>query len=241
MDDRHYKPMPAVIGFDTATDDTAVAAIRDGDLVFSRSVERPEDGRPAHATRLLAEVEEAATAAGGWESVERIAVGVGPGSFTGLRIGVATARALAQARGIELAGVGTLAALARGAASGANGRPLLAVLDARRGEVFAALYDASGGQVWEPSVTGPGELAKRISQLTGPPLAVGSGALRFRDELETGGAEIPGEANPSHRIAALEVCAIGAGVAASNPEDVTPIYLRPPDAERWRERDSTEN
>jgi tRNA threonylcarbamoyladenosine biosynthesis protein TsaB len=233
--------MPAVIGFDTATDDTAVAAIRDGDPVFSRSVERSGDGRPAHATRLLAEVEEAATASGGWDSVARIAVGVGPGSFTGLRIGVATARALAQARGVELARVGTLAALARGAAPGANGQQLLAVLDARRGEIFAALYDASGGELWEPLVAGPGELAERISQLTDSPLAVGTGALRFRDELERGGAEIPGEADPSHRVAALEVCAIGVCVGASNPADVTPIYLRPPDAERWRERDSTEN
>ena len=98
----------------------------------------PEPGaRPMHAARLLAAAEEALGAAGvGWEDVDRLAIGVGPGSFTGLRIGIATARALAQGRGLPLVGVSSLEALARGAAA-----PLvLAVLDARRGEAFAAAW-----------------------------------------------------------------------------------------------------
>jgi tRNA threonylcarbamoyladenosine biosynthesis protein TsaB len=231
--------MPAVIGFDTATDDTAVAAMRDGELLFSRSVERSGGGRPLHATRLLAEVEEAADAAGGWGSVGRIAAGVGPGSFTGLRIGIATAKGLAQGLGIELVSVGTLAALARGAAAALNGKPLLAVLDARRGEVFGALYDTAGETIWEPFVAEPGEVAGSIAGFREPPLAVGSGALRFRDELEENGALVLPDADPSHRIAAREVCAIGALAVATSPKDITPIYLRPPDAERWRERDRT--
>jgi tRNA threonylcarbamoyladenosine biosynthesis protein TsaB len=233
--------MATVIGFDTATDDTVVAAVSDGEVVFSRSVGMAGNGRPAHASRLLVEVEAAAAAAGGWGSVGRIAVGVGPGSFTGLRIGVATAKALVQALGIELAPVGTLASLARGAAGLAGGQPLVAALDARRGELFAALYDESGQPVSEPFVAAPGVLADRISQLPESPLAVGSGALRFRDELQESGAEIPGDSDPAHRLAAREVCEIGALGAASDPEDITPIYLRPPDAERWRERDSRDN
>jgi tRNA threonylcarbamoyladenosine biosynthesis protein TsaB len=231
---------PAVVGLDTATDDTAVAALRDCELCFASST-GADGGRPRHATRLLAELEEAAAAAGGWAEVGRIAVGVGPGSFTGLRIGIATARSLAQALEIELAPVGTLEALARGTRDGAADRPLLAVLDARRGELFAALFGSAGEQVWEPTVSAPEPLCKRLSQLPGTPLAVGSGALRFRGELLEAGAEIPADSDPRHRVAAAETCAIGAESAPVRLEQVAPIYLRAPDAERWRERDRTDN
>jgi tRNA threonylcarbamoyladenosine biosynthesis protein TsaB len=232
--------MSVIVGFDTATEHTVVGALRDGELVFARLLEPAPDGRPKHGTRLLAEVDEAAGAAGGWSSVGRVAVGLGPGSFTGLRIGIATARALSQTVDVELVGVGTLAALARGARR-AGGGLVLAVLDARRGEVFAALYGESNEQIWEPFVTDPAALAQRLAQLSEPPLAAGSGALRFRDELQEGGAEIPGGSDPLHRIEAREICALGALGVDSGPEAVAPIYLRPPDAERWRERNSTES
>lgn len=233
--------MPALIGFDTTTDDTAVAALRDGEILFARSEGPGSGGRPAHATMLLPLVEEAAASAGGWSDVDRIAVGVGPGSFTGLRIGVATAKALAGTLGLELAAVGTLSALARGAAPQARSRQVLAVLDARRGEVFAALFDPAGNQVWEPLVAAPAGLVERVSQLPGTPLAVGSGALRFRKELRTSGAEVLADSHPAHRVAAADVCALGAEAEAVDPDDAAPIYLRPPDAERWRERDNKDN
>lgn len=229
-----------MVGLDTATDDTAVAALREGELVYASST-GADSGRPRHATLLLAELEEAAAAAGGWSDVGRIAVGVGPGSFTGLRIGIATARSLAQALQIELAPVGTLEALARGARNGTAGRPLLALLDARRGELFAALFGTAGELAWEPMVSAPEPLCKRISQLPEIPLTVGSGALRFRSELLEAGAEIPAEEDPRHRVAARETCAIGLEAAAVGLEQVAPVYLRPPDAERWRERDGTDN
>jgi tRNA threonylcarbamoyladenosine biosynthesis protein TsaB len=230
--------MSVILGFDTATDDTTVAAARDSEVLFSRSLQPGPDGRPAHATMLLPIVEEAASSAGGWEEVGRIAVGLGPGSFTGLRIGLATAKALASSLGLPLAGVGTLEALARGSAAGADGRPILATLDARRGEVFAALFEPSGETIWRPFVAAPDDLVARVSQLAQAPLAAGSGALRFRDELQVGGAEVPDDSDPSHRVAAEDICAIGAEAPAASPEDVPPIYLRQPDAERWRERDS---
>ena len=117
----------------------ATAGGRAGARVLDRA--RTDAGRPRHSELLLAEVEAAAEALGGWDEVERIAVGVGPGSFTGLRIGIATARALAQARSLPLAGVGSLDALAAGIARSpaGPGRHALAVLDARRGQAFAAL------------------------------------------------------------------------------------------------------
>lgn len=202
----------------------------------SRLGPREPGGRPEHATALLPEVERAAAAAGGWEAVGRLAVGVGPGSFTGLRIGISTARALAAALGLPLAGVSTLEALALGI-PGPPGRDRLAVLDARRGEAFAALYDGAGRERWEPFVSPPGDLAERLGELSGAPLAAGSGALRFRHELAAGGAEVLAGEDPAHRVSARHVCAAGARAEPGDPDAVRPVYLRQPDAERWRERD----
>src|SRR5262245_66126454 len=118
------------------------------------------EGRPRHSAVLLESVEAALAAAGGWDEVGVIAVGIGPGTFTGLRVGVATARALAQARGLELAPVSSLAALAGGIPAG-DGRQLLALIDARRAEAFTGLFDAEAGAIWEPFVAGPDEIARR--------------------------------------------------------------------------------
>ena len=90
----------------------------------------------------------------------RIAVGVGPGTFTGLRIGVTTARALAQARALPLTGVSSLAALAAGIGEREPDRARLAALDARRDEAFAALFDPAGGELW-PACGRPARRARR--------------------------------------------------------------------------------
>jgi tRNA threonylcarbamoyladenosine biosynthesis protein TsaB len=196
-----------------------------------------ESGRPRHATGLLAEVERCAEAAGGWPAVDLVAVGLGPGSFTGLRVGIATAKGLITSLGMTGRGVSTLDAL--GAGIGAAGAPgeRLAVLDGYRGEVFVALYEATGATLWEPAVMRPEALAERLDQVSEPPSAAGSGAIRFRDELEgAGGIRIPDDADPVHRVAARHICALAA--AGRGSESLDPIYLRPPDAERWRERDS---
>ncbi len=198
------------------------------------------DGSPRHSTALLAEVERAAAAAGGWDAVERIAVGLGPGSFVGIRIGHRHgARAWRRARGLPVAGVCTLDALGRGIGEAAGpSAAVLAVLDARRGEAFAALYSAAGERLWEPFVATPGELAERVAGLPEPPLAAGSGAVRFRQELASRGVEIPDDADPVHRVAARHVCALAAAADGRDGGRLDPIYLRPPDAQRWRERDN---
>jgi tRNA threonylcarbamoyladenosine biosynthesis protein TsaB len=223
-----------ILGIDTATSATAVA-------VWPPALERRDDpvpgARPGHAARLLELVHEVV---GDWDAVERIAVGVGPGSFTGLRIGIATARALAQARDLPLVGVSSLEALAAAAAStgsdpleglvSTGSDPLeglvegsvVAVIDARRGEVFAASPNA-----FEPVALAPEALADRLAPGT---LAVGDGAVRFREELERAGAVVPVDGSPLHRVSAVEICRLGATGEPSDRDHLLPDYRREPDA-----------
>jgi tRNA A37 threonylcarbamoyladenosine modification protein TsaB len=113
------------------------------------------------------------------------------------------------------------------------------VLDGFRGEVFAALYSERGERLWEPLVCRPQELAERVAALPAPPRAAGSGAVRFRHELARDGVRIADDADPVHRVAARHICALAATSDQGEARPgLAPIYLRPPDAERWRERDS---
>jgi tRNA threonylcarbamoyladenosine biosynthesis protein TsaB len=234
--------MATVLGIDAATSDAVVGLTRDGEVVGEVAI-APEAGEgPQHQRVLLREVEGAVAAAAGWEHVDRIAVGIGPGSFTGLRIGIATARALAQSRGIPIAGVSSLAALARGISEHPEAvtRRALPVFDARRGQVFAALHDPEGGEVWPPLVADPAELAERVRELGSPVLAAGDGAVRFAAELESAGATVALPEDAVHRIAARHLCALGEAAEAEAPERIEPVYLREPDAKRWIERDRIE-
>jgi tRNA threonylcarbamoyladenosine biosynthesis protein TsaB len=239
-----------ILAFDTATPATTVAlALGDG-RVLARRHEPREGERPGHATQLLplalALLEEAGV---DWPVLERLAVGVGPGTFTGLRIGVATARALAQAHAIPLVGISTLRSLAAGAATPAGvaaRAPVLAVLDARRGEAFAAAWapgaaaDAAAEPLLAAAALAPERLAEAIAALGGAPLAVGDGALRFRAHLEAAGAVVPADGSPEHRVDAAVHCRLAAATrpSAAAAADVLPAYLRLPDAElARRERD----
>jgi tRNA threonylcarbamoyladenosine biosynthesis protein TsaB len=215
-----------ILGIDTATAGTAAAVWEpDGPAIECRD-DPPPGARPAHAQRLLPLVEEALAAAGAsWDAIERIAVGVGPGGFTGLRLGIATARALAQARDIELVGVSSLEALAagpRGDSPPLGFGTVLAVIDARRGEVFAAAYPGFG-----PVALAPAALAAQIGAGW---LAVGDGAVRFREELERAGAAIPADDSPLHRVSALRVCRLGADAEPADRDALLPDYRREPDA-----------
>jgi tRNA threonylcarbamoyladenosine biosynthesis protein TsaB len=228
-----------VLGFDTATAAVSVAITRGPECLGESSVAAPAGGRPRHASELLVEIERAVGDAGGWERVDLIAVGIGPGSYTGLRVGIATGRAIAQALSKPIAGVCSLAALARGISelSLAEGRSRLAVIDARRSEIFAALHDPDGRRTWGPVVAAPATLAERLAEAGGTPLAAGDGALRFRRDLEQAGADVLPEDKPAHRVSARHVCRLAEDVERLAPREITPIYLRPPDAEIWRERD----
>ena len=220
-----------ILGLDTSTAATAAAVWAPGGPELEARHDPAEGERPGHAGRLLELVEAALDGAGaGWDDVERIAVGVGPGGFTGLRHGIATARALAQGRGLPLAGVSSLEALARGAREHAGDRPVLAVIDARRGEVFAAAWHG-GERLLGPAATDPAELAASLGagRLAGA-LAAGDGAIRFREQLERAGALVPDDRSPAHRVSALEVCRLGAAGEGTDRDRLVPDYRREPDA-----------
>ncbi|MFL5862026.1 MAG: tRNA (adenosine(37)-N6)-threonylcarbamoyltransferase complex dimerization subunit type 1 TsaB [Solirubrobacteraceae bacterium] len=230
-----------ILGFDTATRATAVALL---DTHNDEALERrddPEPGvRPRHTTRLMALIVDVMDGAGtGWTAIDRIAVGVGPGTFTGLRIGVATAHALSRARDIPLVGVSTLHSLARGAVTGGEvpEDAVMAVIDARRGEVFAggwATQDVarSGAEpLLPPRPLAPTALAQTIGQSDRAWLAVGDGAIEFRSALERSGARILRRDAVRNRVSAIEHCRLASGMAPVALGGVQPEYLRLPDAE----------
>lgn len=222
-----------VLGLDTATPDTCVGLVSDTDglpIALTRQ-HRPGPGeRPGHAEQVLRLAAEVLHEAGlTFGAVDRIAVGVGPGTFTGLRIGVATARALAQASGSRLAAVSTLQALAAGAAAGTDGT-VLACVDARRGEVFAAAY--RGGQcLLAARAVAPDSLPSLVAALGGRPHAVGDGAVRYRDAL-AGLADVPDDADARHHVDGETLCALARHAPAVDRDTLMPDYVRAPDAAR---------
>jgi tRNA threonylcarbamoyladenosine biosynthesis protein TsaB len=227
-----------VLAFDTATPATTVAlSLPDGRLLTRRH--DPAAGeRPGHMSELLpATLALLADAGIGWPALDRLAVGVGPGTFTGLRIGVATARALAHAHDIPLVAVSTLRSLAAGAEEAAGAvadQPapaVLAVVDARRGEAFAAAWGAGAQPLLAPAALAPEALAEAVSTLGARPLAVGDGALRFRQQLEAAGAVVPADGSPLHRVDAAVHCRLAAVLEPTARDAVLPTYLRLPDAE----------
>jgi tRNA threonylcarbamoyladenosine biosynthesis protein TsaB len=233
-----------VLGFDTSTASTAVALWRDGAARELRD-DPPREAHPGHATRLLAMAAELLAGAGlQWRELDRIAVGVGPGTFTGLRVGVATARGLAQSLSLELAGVSSLSALAAPALAQQDDvqARVLAVIDARRGEVFAAVYEAGEEEpapLSAPRALPPQELAALVADLGGGDagaaaklLAVGDGAVRYREQLEAAGIAVAAEHSALNRVSAKEICAAGARApTAGGVRKIVPDYRRRPDAE----------
>ena len=218
----------SLLGIDTSTSASAACVLRADGASFEvePSPERLAAG-PAHARELMPAVAEVMERAElGFGDLEAIAVGVGPGTFTGLRIGIATARALASASGLLLRPVSSLAALAEGI----DGDLRLPLIDARRGELFGALHDAAGEEVWPPFVAAPELVAERVREAGLGARAAGDGSIRFRGVLEAAGIGVDADESRSHVVRALHVCRLAREVQGEPPETVLPDYLRAPDA-----------
>jgi tRNA threonylcarbamoyladenosine biosynthesis protein TsaB len=192
------------LAFDTATEVATSALVDDGEVL----------GERASSTRTLLEDVDALLRQGGAHAQDlgALAVGVGPGSFTGVRIGLAVARGLALGLGLGGAGVSTLEALAAGAPGATP------VIDARRREVFT-LVDG------DPVVVAPAELAVEEGWTY-----VGDGARRYRADIEARGGVVPPDGDERHLPRARFHAALAGDLVAI--DEIQPLYLRVPDAEK---------
>lgn len=195
-----------VLALDTATDTAAVGIVDNA----SREALAELETEPR---ALFARVDELLATAGLQRAALRgVVVGVGPGRYTSLRIGMASARAVASALGIPIAGVSTLAALATGAPGA------VPLIDARRGEVFTRDGDLV--------CVAPGQVVVEGR------LCVGDGATAYRLELEARGATVPDDGDSRHRVRPVCLARLASSFGPSSA--VEPVYLRAPDAERTR-------
>jgi tRNA threonylcarbamoyladenosine biosynthesis protein TsaB len=224
-----------IVAFDASTSVVSVAVARAEEAEEPRGTGRREvlaevSSSVRGASEALLPSVEAALGLSGEDlsAVGRVLVGVGPGTFTGIRIAAATARALSLGTGAPLSKGSTLEALSAPALHVAD--DVLAVLDARRGQVFArrCAKDGPSGSI---VCARPEELAKEFSG--GAPLLVGDGAVRYREAL-SGLGRIPPDGSPLHRVSAAGLV-MAADLSVVDAEAVVPIYVREPDAEVRRD------
>jgi tRNA threonylcarbamoyladenosine biosynthesis protein TsaB len=206
-----------ILGWDTSTAATSVCLLRaDGEAFEAEPrVERLFEP-PGHARELMPGVDRVLREGGlGFGDLDAIAVGIGPGGFTGLRIGLATAHGIAQSAGLPIHPVLSLDALAAGIESDVP----FPLIDAKRKEVYGLGPDPFAGSI-----------DHAIEMAPEGALAAGDGSIRFREALESAGIRVaPGDSR-MHVVKGLDICRLAATVRPAPPESVVPCYLRAPDA-----------
>lgn len=229
--------MIALLALDTSAGSTGVAVAVDGEVLASSTVIKPY----GHSDTLFAQIDDALRRAGlAREALSAVAVTRGPGSFTGLRVGVATAKGIAFALGIPTVGISSLQALAA-AGRGFSGM-VVPLLDARKGQVYGAVYD---GQAWE-AVVGEGawmpeELARAVAGLEGDVLALGSGVGPYEEIFRRILGDRLTVATPERwNVDPAQVALLGHRAfldrLAVPPERLAPVYHRISEAEEKRLR-----
>jgi len=213
------------VGLDTSTPITA-AGIRTADSRTAEVYDVPAEGdRPRHATAAIPLLERLLADAGcGWSDVIKVVVGIGPGGFTGIRVGIATALGIARGCDAEIVGVNGLST--RLSACEPD-RQSAAFIDARRGELFKAVSS-------EPDLALCVARDAVASELPAGCLCVGDGALLERERLIMAGLSVPDVDSPLHRISAIRLIALAD--AGNYSSVLEPAYVRAPDAVPTSER-----
>lgn len=211
-----------VLAVDTALQRCSVVVMEDGRVLAER-VAGMEKGHAEHLAPMAAAV--LAEAACRVADLDRVGVVVGPGGFTGVRIALAFARGLAIGRSLPVIGVSSLAALAAAVEDAAGDAAIAAVIDARRGQLYAALFDSSGDELIAPFAASPEQVVENVATVAGdrPIAAVGSGVeiVATRTNWRRSAAPAQIDIRAVARLTALRP-------APSGPP--APLYLRAPDA-----------
>lgn len=223
-----------VLSLDTTTRAGSAAVVEDRRIRH----ERIGDARLTHGERLPGELNRVLEEAGiALAQVELLAVAAGPGSFTGMRVGIAAMQGVAMATGLRIVPVSTLEALSR-AVPVDRGR-LAAWMDAQRGQVFAALYEPDGRAVEAPTVGTPAETLEAwgLGPSDAPPVRfVGDGAVRYADVIRARAGASAAVIEPPPLAGIIGLIAAAHPDRAVNPHAVAPVYIRRPDAELARLR-----
>jgi len=233
-----------VLALDSTTRAGSVALVENGEVID----ERAGDASRTHGERLPDELAQLGAA---WATVDIFAVASGPGSFTGLRIGIATMQGLALVTGARVAGISALEAIAQLASRDSAADALVAAwVDAQRGEVFSALYRIADAPVFSserlivlepPAVARPDVTLESWSTYDlGSVIFAGDGAVRYESILRAlePGARLAPAALLAGAIGRMAESSASRGLAGS-PASIHPLYVRRPDAELHREHSQT--
>ncbi len=209
-----------LLALDTAANLCSVAVLDVDSGIVLAAVS--EDIGKGHAERLMGVIENVIKKAEmDFSGIGKIAVSIGPGSFTGVRVGVATARGFALALKCPAVGISTLQALAFDAAQLFPGRPVLSIIDARRDEVYAQFFGEDGSAESEPMVTALALVMGRLTELGNTHVLSGSGAALINEKLDK-----PLDVARTTATGSIEAFARLGAISLAGGDAPKPLYLR---------------